>query len=270
MPPLWWLAIQRAKTGHPTLQSYGAVIASLRSNSKPVKTMTRIIITLLMALACVPTAPAATQSLKGIEAAVTRFVSADLAGQEATTFQLGRLDPRLRLPQCDRPLDAEYTHNRPNQVQRSVEVRCESATPWSLYVPVTFERHADVVVMTRSVRRGEVLTEADLRVERRSVQVGSAAFFDAPTSVIGLVANRDLITGQALNDRHVRPPRLVRRGDHVTLSSGGKRGISVTVRAEALADGAAGDRIAVRNLRSKRVVQGTVNAAGEVVVRTIN
>ena len=50
--------------------------------------------------------------------------------------------------------------------------------------------------------------------------------------------------------------------------SAGSVAMNVVMQGEALSAGAAGERIRVRNLRSSRVVEGTVDAAGVIIVTT--
>jgi flagella basal body P-ring formation protein FlgA len=63
----------------------------------------------------------------------------------------------------------------------------------------------------------------------------------------------------------VRAPRLVQAGQHVILLATTPQ-LQVRMKGKALADGTRGDIIKVRNLRSKRVVEGVVTHAGIVEV----
>lgn len=205
----------------------------------------------------------AIQPLADISAAVRTLL---LEQREADShFRIGRLDPRLRLPRCDAALAARFTRERASGTARSVEVRCEGAKPWNLYVPVTITRYDSVIVATRPLARGTLITAADVSVERREVGAASGSYLSDTARAVGMRVARRLQAGQVLTAAAVERPRVVRRGDQVTLSSQ-TRGIEVRVRGEALEDGARGETINVLNLRSERVIQGTVMQAGEVRV----
>jgi flagella basal body P-ring formation protein FlgA len=204
-------------------------------------------------------------ALADIEQAVRQFVAASALAGGDVEVTIGRLDPRLRLPRCASALDTRFPHARRSNGPVSVEVRCSGDKPWSLYVPVTLTRFAEVVVTTRPVARGQVLAGDDLALARRRLDGARADFLATLPEATGLVTRRNLAAGEIVGASQVERPRLVRRGDRVTLSSG-HGGISVNVRGEALADGGAGERIRVRNLSSARVVEGVVNADGVVVV----
>ena len=67
---------------------------------------------------------------------------------------------------------------------------------------------------------------------------------------------------------NVLPPgdeRLVRRGDSVALVSR-RGGVEVRVAGRAMADAGENERVSVENMSSRKIVQGTVAASGDVLV----
>lgn len=122
-----------------------------------------------------------------------------------------------------------------------------------------------IPVLARPTDRRQVITAADVvlqRVERRRV---------APTTLldkedlIGMAARRPLRAGDPVSGTDVEKPRLVTRGELVTLSFA-KPGITLSVRARALGDGALGEIVTVLNEQSRRTVEGVVTGAGSVSV----
>lgn len=213
-----------------------------------------------MAAAALPIQP-----LQDIEAAVRALVDSHGNQSGDVEASVGRLDPRLRLPLCRQPLAARYTQTRRRSGTLSVEVRCEGQRPWSLYVPVTLARFAEVVIATRPLARGQSIAAEDVTLARRRVDISTRTYFEQPATAIGRLATRSIASGEILDQHQLRQPRLVRRGEQVVLSLGNSA-VKVSMKGEALADGAAGERIRVRNLSSARIVEGTVTAAGVVVV----
>ncbi len=224
---------------------------------------------LLLLLVCAPLAATAAepvQSLRDIERAVEAYVAASHGQDDDVEFSIGRLDPRLRLPRCGEPLSTRHAHQRRHSGPVSIEVRCEGAKPWALYVPVTVARYAEVLVTRRALARGDALGAEDVALERRRIDPRHADYLTDAGEVGGLLVTRPIGPGQIVTRAQLRRPQLVRRGDHVVLSSGA-RGIRVQVKGEALEDGAAGERISVLNLRSERVIEGVVDTSGQVIVR---
>lgn len=222
---------------------------------------------LLLMLSSSPLAQANTiQSLAAIESAVKGFVAQSIGEAGDSEFTLGRLDPRLRLAACDAALKMRFSREPRGGGPNAVEVRCEGSHPWSLYVTVDVARFAQVVVSSRGLVRGAVITADDVVVARRRINGTRMDYLSSATSAVGRVAARAIGPDQILGAANVTMPRLVKRGDEVTIASVGST-ISVRVRGQALKDGALGDRVSVRNLNSKRVVEGVVNADGMVVVQ---
>ena len=210
---------------------------------------------------------AAVQSLQAIDKTVREYVAATMPMDEDVEIAVGRLDPRLRLPACEQPLGARFTHDRRNSGANAVEVRCEGTKPWSLYVSVNLARYAEIVVATRPIARGVVIDASDLKLERRKLSAAHQDYLTEPDRVTGQIALRIIPAGQALQSHLLERPQLVRRGQRVVLFSG-NRAISVRMSGKALEDGAEGDWISVRNLNSNRIVEGVVSARGMVVVNT--
>ncbi|MES0874118.1 flagellar basal body P-ring formation chaperone FlgA [Sinimarinibacterium thermocellulolyticum] len=174
----------------------------------------------------------------------------------------GVLDPRLRLPACtETPLADPPTLRG---AQTSVTVRC-TRPPWTVYVPVRISDLRLVVVLAQAVAPGERLDPARLRLEMRDVAALPFGYVASLEEAAGLQARRALPSGAVLTPGDARPPQLVKRGQTVTLIG---RGAGIEVRAEgtALAAGARGERVRVRNSASKRIIEGVVSADGVVEI----
>ncbi len=206
------------------------------------------------------------QSLDSIRHAVKTFIAEQhVVVGEDTQIQISRLDSRLRLAACESPLNAFAPHanNRPGNM--TVGVRCEGERPWTVYVPVRIDSYIEVLTLTTAVTRGTVLKESDLRPIRRNLATLPQGYFTDPVDVIGREARRSLRAGDIISPNAIAEPHLVNRGQEVWLTAEGG-GISVSAKAEAMQDGAQGDRIQVRNLSSRRVIEAEV--IGPQQVRT--
>lgn len=76
-------------------------------------------------------------------------------------------------------------------------------------------------------------------------------------AIFGREAARRLLPGRPIREADLRIPRLVRKGEIVTLLFA-RAGIEITTQGRALEDGAAGERIRNVNLASERPVVGRV------------
>lgn len=182
---------------------------------------------------------------------------------EVTT---GRLDPRLLLPSCPAPLEAFRTTSTPPAGNVTIGVRCPASTEWKIYVSTSVAVHVPVVVLSASQARGAIIGPGDISLEERNISTLAMGYLLDPERATGMELRRGLSVGAVLTANVLTQPRIVQRGQSVTLLAEGT-GIVVRMAGEALQDGTLGERIRVRNTRSRRIVEGVVDGPG--VVRVI-
>ncbi len=145
-----------------------------------------------------------------------------------------------------------------------VEIWVEGMLIRSVNVAVRVSALFEIVVAARPIARGEMLTPAAIRKERREVGLAQETLRD-PEAVEGWRALRAIAPGEPILATLLELPPLVRRGEMVQLTIEG-RGLRAIARGEAREDGKAGQVIRVRNLASGRDVYGQVEAGGIVRV----
>lgn len=188
------------------------------------------------------------------QTAMAAVPGAGLAGVEVEAV----VDPALRMPGCTEALRGQPA------TAGTVEVICPGAMGWRLYVPVKVRRQQEVLVLQRALAPGETLGAGNVALETRDVARLAGALTDA-SSIAGFSLRRPLAAGAVLTSADVLSPRLVRRGDSVTVVAR-TGGIEVRAQGRAMADAGVGDRLSVENLSSRRMLQGVVLAGGEVEV----
>jgi flagella basal body P-ring formation protein FlgA len=224
----------------------------------------RLVLIAAALLAASGSLAAATQSLDEIRTAALELVASEQRGV-GVNIEVGQLDPRLRLHACDQPLEAFYPPGSRQQGNTTVGVRCPGSTPWSLYVPVRVQVLRPVLVAARNLPAGTRLTPADLRSEPRDVSRIRADFYEEPAQLLDKELARTVSAGQIVSSRMVRTPKLVERGQRVSLLAG-RDGFQVQMLGTAMDAGGVGERIRVKSLESRRVVEGVIRADGSVDV----
>jgi flagellar basal body P-ring formation protein FlgA len=216
-----------------------------------------------------PTASATDEPHENILRAATSFMEREARQAHDARFDVsvtpGRLDSRLRLRSCEEGLEAFMAPGSRTAGNSTVGVRCLGPVTWTLYVPVEISVQGEVVVLTEALPRSTVLQPSHLRLERQDVGSLSSGYLTDPDSTRGMVLRRALQAGTLLTPQMVEPPRLVQRGQRVTLLAE-NASVVVRVEGEALGNGARGDRVRVRNLSSDRIVEGLVLSHGTVGV----
>lgn len=246
----------------------------LQSDKNPARGRRRWLAALMVAAAAGTVAPSEAalkpQSHHSIRQVVYQFLAAQLSNGHDTghkpEIEVGKLDPRLRLPQCATALRTFATGTRRLVGNTTVGVHCSGPKPWTLYVAAHTTVFGRIVVTTRPLPRGHVLNRSDLRVEERDLTTIRGTYLRQPAQAAGQMLRRQLQAGSVLRLNEIAPPILVHRGEQVSIDAG-TGPVQVRVYGKALNNGAQGDLVQVRNLSSRRIVQGVVTGSGAVTVQ---
>ena len=180
-------------------------------------------------------------------------------------IEVARLDPRLRLNQCDQPIAASLGSTTIPVGRVSVRVSCEGSSPWSVFVPSHVRLYRQVIVASRSLLRGTVLTDADVSLAERDVSILTQGYLTRHDEALGNKLTRPAQPDQVITPNQLEMAKVVRKGDQVVITA--RTGsISVRMPGEAMADGVTGKQIPVKNQRSGRTIKARVTGPGQVEV----
>ncbi|TWI53559.1 flagella basal body P-ring formation protein FlgA [Pseudomonas duriflava] len=180
-------------------------------------------------------------------------------------IQINDLDPRLRLPLCDKELTAAQQGVGSPVGRLTVRVRCEGSAPWTVFVPAEVHLYRNVVVTTRPLLRNATVDYSNVALVERDVGRLTQGYLSDLDLVVGQTLKRQVIADQILAPSFLQAAEVVRKGDQVVISAGAGR-FDVRMQGEALSSGAMGEQIRVKNLSSQRVVKARVTAPGLVEV----
>jgi flagella basal body P-ring formation protein FlgA len=122
---------------------------------------------------------------------------------------------------------------------------------------------APVVVARETIPRGEKIDVGKLDMVRKDLSLLPANVVTVPGDVEGKVSKWTLGPGTIITMSMIDDLPLVRRGENVSLTIGGK-GVTVTIQARAMADGKKGDTIKVMNLNTRKEISAKVVDTGRV------
>jgi flagella basal body P-ring formation protein FlgA len=207
------------------------------------------------------------QSHTSIQKAAENFMMEKVQatnGREADV-KAGHLDSRLRLGECDAPLETFQPDGGRTLGNTTVGVRCAGSKPWTLYVPVKVSIYESVVVAARPLQKGKQLEQQDLKLVDRDLAALRSGYYRSIHDVLGKQISRTVNMGVAITSLMVKDLKQVKRGQTINLIAKAG-GLHVQMKGKALADGSTGERIQVRNLSTERVIEGIVSSATTVLV----
>lgn len=179
--------------------------------------------------------------------------------------QVAQLDSRLKLARCDQDLSVFPLREPLTAGSLAVGVRCAGSHPWTIYIKAKIRAYRPVVVTTQAVPRGAVVGKGAVALKRAEVGALPRGYFTEIEAVVGQQALRSLPQGRVLAPRFLGQAKVIRKGDKVMIQAQSPI-LDVRMGGVALTDGGLGQRIRVRNERSKRMLEAVVQGPGKVVV----
>ena len=221
------------------------------------------ILLLLFASLPVLAAEAPAETPASIKQTVEDFVRAQLADQPGSRFAIGAVDERLRLPACPQreaflPPGARLWGNA------TVGVRCQTPSPWTVYVPVSVTVNGQVVVSEHALARGQAIQASDVSVREQELTQLPAGTLNRPEQAIGKTLLVNLPAAYPLRADMLKAPLVVLQGQTVRLTAS-RGGFTVNNEGKALGNAAEGQPVDVRTTTGQ-VVKGIARDGGVVEI----
>jgi len=221
-------------------------------------------LSLLVLLLFSSSASAAFQEAGATLKAVETYVKSQTTGLPGIVeVSVGNIDPRLQLPQCDKlemflPAGARLWGNS------TVGVRCDRPSPWSIYVPVNVRVVAEVIVSSKQLAPGALISANDLAKQPADLTQLPNTVMTMPEQAIGKTVTTSVPSGYVLRIDMLRSPNIILQGQTVKLVTQGK-GFTVSAEGKALGNAASGQTISVRT-PTGQVITGIAKQEGIVEI----
>lgn len=183
------------------------------------------------------------------------------AGWLEPQFALAVLPGARPLAPCARAVTVEPLDTRLPGRMRLTAV-CPGADGWRYEFVVRAQISAMVAVAAAPLAAGQVLTAADMALERRDITAIADSSADL-AALAGLSSRRTLRPGDVLRKSQLAAPLLVKRGESVRIVARREQ-IEVSMAGEALDAGALEAQVRVRNVASGTVIRARVTGPGSV------
>ena len=144
-------------------------------------------------------------------------------------------------------------------------VRVDDQVKRNITVLVEVEALAEMVVATRTLERGEVLTASDLVLARRDLSQVQGRFLKSTEDAVGLRVKSAIRANSPVRGDYLERVPIVKSGQMVTILVENEV-VRITASGRAKGSGALGDSIMVQNLSSQKDVAARVLDATTVRV----
>ena len=130
-------------------------------------------------------------------------------------------------------------------------------------------RLMEIPTLNKNLKRNDVITKDDIEwIKVRSRKLRNGVLRDEE-EIVGMAAKRRIPSNTPLTSNYLQRPKLVQKGDLVTVSLT-SRGLQLTTRGRAQDSGSKGDIIRIRNHKSKKIIEAKVIGEDMVSVNLLN
>lgn len=179
---------------------------------------------------------------------------------------IGALDQRLHMPNCHKTLQGFLPPGSRLEGNTTIGIQCLDDKPWKIYVPARIALIDRVLVARHPLSRGSRIQDDDLTYGEFDLTSLNGGYFIDKQRLTGKVLKQPIMAGAVIRPRIVDNPKLVQRGQGVTILAV-SGGFEIRMKGKALMDGGVGQLIKVKNVKSRRIVEGEVIAPGLIKVR---
>jgi flagellar basal body P-ring formation protein FlgA len=217
--------------------------------------------------------------LEQMNAALTEWVGVQ-NGVPAASVTVMPPDARVAVQPCA----SSYAFDYPFVNRENVRVRC-SKPNWQLFMKVGLvsgsapssltpaapapgsksaqaPEFRQVVVAATNLPAGQLLQRDSLKLDRMEADKINKAYYVETQGLEGQELLRAVRAGEPIRVSDLRPATLVKRGEMVLMTVGSAATFEISVKAEAMQDGRAGEQIKLRNTESGRTLSGVVTGKG--------
>lgn len=204
------------------------------------------------------------EQLKAIKQAAESLIEQKIDTPQNGTLQVEavRIDSRIHATDCPTPLNASLPGKLNTSGNTSVLVECVPDN-WKVYVPVKSELMMPLVTSITSLSKGHTISNNDVTLTLVTSRVYRRGGYVNINDLVGSRIKRSVRAGDVVEKNDIC---MVCRNDSVIIKAV-KGELSIITKGTALGDGALGDKVNVKNDKSKRIVSGIVTNVGVISIR---
>jgi flagellar basal body P-ring formation protein FlgA len=198
---------------------------------------------------------------------VYAYLSATLDAQEADyQIEIQNIDSRLKLKKCPSNIEIKSTlaHIKPGK--NTLIMQCVGSTPWRVFMTARVKLFSYAVVSKHPLNKGHLIKESDLKLEKiQLTQLRSSHLSDIKQATNQVLKKR-INRHEVVSVNNLSKPIIIKKGETITIVAK-NNGFQISMKGVALMAGSKGDKIKVKNIKTKKVIQGIVFDAQTVKVK---
>ena len=178
-----------------------------------------------------------------------------------TIVSPSNIDPRINIKPCSESLQANIPENYSSR-NVNVKIFCSGSIPWQIYLPVKVSIQIPVVVATRKINKGMLLSADNIGIEWRDLYKTRGQTLDDPTKLYGARSFRNVNHGKLLSEQMIC---VVCKGENVTIIAQ-SNDLMIKTEGIALKNAMFGQQVPVKNTHSGKTITAQVKTMNQVVI----
>jgi len=167
------------------------------------------------------------------------------------------IDQRLKLKECPIEIEISSTQDLIKPGRNTVNVRCDTDVSWRIFMTARVKIFDHILVARRPLNKGHLLQKEDIELKKADLSGLRSAYLTDAKLAVNYVLKRPINSGAIISVNNLSKPILIKKGDTITILAE-NNGFKISMKAIALSAGSKGDKIRAKNIKTKKIIQGTV------------
>lgn len=182
-------------------------------------------------------------------------------------IEVKNLDKRLNLKKCNGKISYSIPNYSEIGQRTIVKLSCNDKNSWKLHLPVKIKVLNDVLVSSKLISKDSLINSKDLSIQKMDTLNLTNGYFLAKhkNEIIGKIAKFQMRAGKVISPRNIASKKIIKRGDKINIKYNSTL-INVKTKGIALRDAGLNEKISVKNIKSKKILEGIVTAKDEIFV----
>ncbi len=203
-----------------------------------------------------------------VSKALTEKIPPEQTGGQAITAMINGKKP-TPLYSSNKPVDVEIrglrSDDKTHSWNASMVILSDEKVISALPLAGRYTQMNEVPVLKRQVRNGDLITDDDIEMQKFPQARIYKDTIDDIASLVGNTPVRGISAGRPIRSNEVAPPALIKKNALVQMRYK-TESMEITTEGQALANGAKGDVIDVRNVASKKIARAVITESNVVDV----
>jgi flagella basal body P-ring formation protein FlgA len=149
--------------------------------------------------------------------------------------------------------------------KNTLKIECISQTPWRIFMTAQVQLFSHALVFNQPFNKGHLLKESDITLKKIELTGHRSAYLSESKHAINHVLKRRVRRGDLVSVNILSTPTLIKKGDNITIIAKNK-GFQISMKGIALMAGGKNDKIKVKNIKTKKIIQGIISDSQTVRV----